>query len=238
MRIDPKGTQRFYSLTDLLTEQAKATALRCIAVQRTAAQALTAVGRQRDQALAAVSPEALDKILSAGTDVHGISAEPEISDVIAFNTHQVDDAIDSEVIAEIRQQLDDEMTGILRAAFPGGNRMRTAVSGHFWYPRGSHMAWHTNNRAPGWRAYLTHSSEPGRSFFRYRDPSSGEIVTSLDNEWDLRVFRVDPAAPFWHAVYSDTDRFSFGYILFEKSPLRSLLGRIKVMVTGAARTVD
>ena len=94
------------------------------------------------------------------------------------------------------------------------------------------MGWHTNNKAPGWRAYLTHASEPGKSFFRYRDPGSGEIVTSMDKEWDLRIFNVDPNAPFWHAVYSDTDRFSFGYRIFERTFVSAVMHGARSFIAG------
>ena len=52
-----------------------------------------------------------------------------------------------------------------------------------------------------------------RSFFRYRRPDGGEIVTSLDTGWNVRLFEVNPARPLWHAVWSETDRFSFGYVV-------------------------
>ena len=53
---------------------------------------------------------------------------------------------------------------------------------------------------------------------------TGEIVTTMDSRWDLRIFRVDPAQSLWHAVYSETDRFSFGYAVFVKPIIRTVLG--------------
>ena len=85
------------------------------------------------------------------------------------------------------------------------------------------MGWHTNNRAPGWRVYLTYAEQPGKSFFRYRDPGTGHIVTSTDGGWDMRLFRVSPEAPLWHSVYTETHRFSFGYTLLETNPLRRIV---------------
>jgi hypothetical protein len=116
---------------------------------------------------------------------------------------------------------------MLRHLLGYGRNLEARRSGHFWYPSGSHMAWHTNNKAPGWRVYLTHTTEPGRSFFRYRDPMTGEIFTTMDNRWDLRIFRVDPAQSLWHAVYSETDRFSFGYAIIVKPFIRRAMGRAK-----------
>jgi hypothetical protein len=72
--------------------------------------------------------------------------------------------------------------------------------------------------------------EPGRSFFRYRDPETDRVVTARDDRWNVRVFRVGGEKPFWHAVYSNTHRFSFGYMLVRRSPsewLRRTLERVR-----------
>ena len=81
------------------------------------------------------------------------------------------------------------------------------------------MGWHTNNRAPGVRIYVTHAEEPGRSFFRYRDPDTDQVVTAPDDRWNVRAFRVGSEKPFWHAVYSETHRFSFGYMISGQASL-------------------
>ncbi len=57
------------------------------------------------------------------------------------------------------------------------------------------MGWHTNSRAPGVRIYVTHAEEPGRSFFRYRDPDTDRVVTAPDDRWNVRVFRVGGEKP-------------------------------------------
>lgn len=231
MIIDTRGEKPFYEIGDWLDEHLKKTAFDCIAAQRAAVAGYDEAKRSRDVARAAVLPGALDRILSAGTDIHGISADPGISNVVAFNTKNLQNSVDSESIAELRRRLDNDVAAMVQRAFRKGKRMHVACSGHFWYPPGSYMGWHTNNRAPGWRVYLTHAVEPGQSFFRYRDPRTGEIVTSMDHDWDLRVFRVDPKAPLWHTVYSNTHRFSFGYIVIEKSLVRSFLGQAKSFMT-------
>ena len=78
------------------------------------------------------------------------------------------------------------------------------------------MGWHTNNDAPGWRFYITFTDEPGKSYFRYRDPETGTIHTSFDQEWDFRLFSIAPQRDFWHTIYSDSNRFSMGFIICEK----------------------
>jgi hypothetical protein len=90
--------------------------------------------------------------------------------------------------------------------------IRCHLSGAFVYPPGSFVNWHTNNNVPGHRLYMAHADENGKSFFRYQDPDTGEIVTDFDKPgWNFRHFLVDPRKPFWHCVYSDTTRFSLGY---------------------------
>ena len=90
--------------------------------------------------------------------------------------------------------------------------IRCHLSGAFVYPPGSFVNWHTNNDAPGHRLYMAHADEIGKSFFRYLDADTGEIITDFDKPgWNFRHFIVDPRKPFWHCVYSDTTRFSLGY---------------------------
>jgi len=86
---------------------------------------------------------------------------------------------------------------------------RLSGNGH-WYPPGGFLGWHTNEGRPGWRMYMSHADEAGQSFFRYRDPTTHEIITSYDSDWQLRVFRITKENPLWHCVWSNTNRFSMG----------------------------
>lgn len=89
---------------------------------------------------------------------------------------------------------------------------KVRVTGNFWYPPGGYMGWHTNGNDPGVRLYATWAKEGYKSFFRYA--TAGAIVTSYDAEgWNFRQFTVDRQRPFWHCVYSDTHRVSFGFNL-------------------------
>mgnify|MGYP003394236701 CR=1 FL=1 len=207
------------SLTDAATA--------CIDAQRRAAASARAAFQPNPGAEVEVSPERLAEILDAGGDIHGISSDRSISNVIPFNAKHLNDAVNSPEVAALRERVDAMVIDRLRDTFEEGSRLTATSSGHFWYPPGAYMAWHTNSGAPGWRIYLTHAAEPGRSFFRYRRPTDGEIVTSLDHAWDVRLFRIDPEVPLWHAVFSQTDRFSLGYLLRTKRPLRALVGKVK-----------
>ena len=241
MNIDIKSQTPFYHVPDCPDRSVKDLAKRCIAAQREAVSGSGVPTVSLDAAKAAVAPETLERIHSSGDDIHGIAEDEELSDVIVFNAAHVKSSVRDSHVAELRGQLDREMTSMLRHLLGHGWNLEARRSGHFWYPPGSHMAWHTNNKAPGLRVYLTFAKEPGRSFFRYRDPLTGEIITTMDSRWDLRLFRVDPAQPLWHAVYSETDRFSFGYTVIVKPYIRAALGRAKstlarslMSVTGSA----
>jgi hypothetical protein len=174
-----------------------------------------------------VSPERLEAMLARGEEVSGLASDPGITNVISFNLEYVADSVRNAELLALRQRADALVERKANETFAARGRIKVFCSGNFWYPPGSFMRWHTNNAAPGWRIYVTHAEEPGRSFFRYRDPDSGTIFTSPDREWHARAFPIDPGRPLWHAIRSDTHRFSFGYIVYRHRPLRALVGRIK-----------
>jgi hypothetical protein len=76
------------------------------------------------------------------------------------------------------------------------------------------MGWHTNSNNKGYRIYCTFAKESEKSFFRFRDPETEEIVTSWDKKgWNFRMFKIGEK-PIWHSVFSETDRISIGYSLY------------------------
>ena len=158
-----------------------------------------------------VSEEALNSILSSGDDISGIASIREISNCLVFNIDTVKNSLKRDSIHALRNQLDKVVAVKIKKLFRLGNVLSVTKSGHFLYPPGSFMSWHTNSKAPGWRLYINYVEEAGKSFFRYRNPETGEIVTSMDQKWNFRLFKIDPKKPFWHTVYSDTNRYSFGY---------------------------
>ena len=142
-----------------------------------------------------------------------VSVRPELSDLVAMNGDRLaGDEAETEltaaqraVAAAVEQELADR-------GWTSG-RGPWAPSGHLWYPAASVLGWHTNVRVPGWRAYLSWVAEAGQSFFRYRDPSDGRIVTSWDQGLDLRLFPITVTEPLWHCVWAGVERHSFGYRL-------------------------
>jgi len=161
----------------------------------------------------AVGEDALASILTSGRRVAGIATERDIATAIPFNVRNVPDVVRSRAVAARRRQLDRALTRALGALFADETPPVMFPAGHWWYPPGSHLGWHTNERFPGWRLYLSHAEQPGASFFRYRDPHSAAIVTSPDDAWNVRLFEVSPERPLWHAVASDTHRHSIGWIV-------------------------
>lgn len=172
-----------------------------------------------------VSEEALRAHLAANTDVHGIATDREISNVIVFNAGAVPDSLPHERITQLRRDVDAGVRQKLAETFDSRLGFTIIASGHFWYPPGAYMGWHTNSRAPGWRLYLSHAETERRSFLRYRDPDSGEVVTAWDGPWNARLFRIRKEKPLWHAVWSDTNRFSLGYVV-QPATVRSKLRRL------------
>lgn len=169
--------------------------------------------RPNPNAEAEVSETALDTLLTQGRQVSDIRSDSHISNCLVFHTTNLPGSVVDDHVRALRRRIDEVVIGVLQNAFGGAERVHVENSGHFWYPPGGYMSWHTNLRKPGWRMYLTNAQSPGMSFFRYREPKSGRIVTSMDHEWDCRLFQIRTDAPLWHAVYSQTDRFSFGYMV-------------------------
>ena len=204
--------------TSILAEDLRADARLCIAEQKSeAAGLLSSSFKPSPDALAEVSEEALVRLLDQGTDVHGISKQRSISNVIVFGAENIADSVRSATVDALRAKVDERMGKLVKSVFRGSPGLVVGSSGHFWYPPGSYMSWHTNSGVPGWRVYINYAEEEGKSFFRYRDPSTSKIVTLMDKEWNIRIFRITSASPLWHAVYSNTNRFSLGYIIYKES---------------------
>lgn len=109
--------------------------------------------------------------------------------------------------------ISDKLYPFIENLFPG---YRPMVSGHFYYPKGGYMSWHTNSDKPQKHVYITYVDEPNKSFFR--SSVDGKVTTDWDTEnLNVRVFDVVDTAPYyWHCVYSDCNRYSFGFRLFKK----------------------
>jgi len=220
-----------------LPEPLRALALACFAAQRAAVAGGPAA---LDEARACAGPTAeqatseteLARLLASGQTVAGVVTQREVATAIPFNARHTRDAVRSRDVAAHRRRLDAALARWVPALFAGEMRPLLFAAGQWWYPPGTYFGWHTNHGYPGWRLYLSHAEEPGRSCFRYRDPASGAVVTSPDGRWDVRFFEVSAERLFWHAIASDTHRFSVGWVVRPwslreagRAAVKNMLGR-------------
>jgi hypothetical protein len=89
--------------------------------------------------------------------------------------------------------------------------------GMFWQPNPGYMGWHTNLDSIGLRLYVAIVTESDKSFFRYKNPITKEIITSYDKAGvNFRLFLIDKTMPLWHCVLTNTDRISLGFRIVKK----------------------
>ena len=89
---------------------------------------------------------------------------------------------------------------------------RILVTGFFHYPKNGYMGWHTNSDGAGRRTYLSYADEDNKSFFRYLDNNTGEIVTKWEKKgWNENTFEIPSTDLYWHCVGSKCNRVSLGF---------------------------
>jgi hypothetical protein len=226
-----EATPPFLELPWLAQEaEVRAAVRRCIGLMRRAAEGrldgrqATADGEHH------ALPEALEPLLTSGRDVHGIAEDRHISDVIVFNAPKIADALHDAELEKARRAL----TLLLRRRMPeivaSAEQLRLSDSGLLLYPPGSHMGWHTNAKRPGLRLMLTwiepEGDEPVNSYFRYRDPQTGEIVTARDSGLNARLLNIRTVPPVWHAIYTNAWRFTLATFIAPDYARGSLLRRV------------
>lgn len=217
----------FHQLTEWEQDPALKEAVQdCVRAQQIAAeQAVRTKFIPNPQAAFDVSPQALTALLRVRRDVNGIRTDRHISNVVVFNDTRYENTVVSEEVAHCRRAVDRLVDTKVRALFTEERDLLVYSSGFFLYPPGGYMGWHTNSEAPGWRLYISWVEEPGKSFFRYRNPDTSEMVTSWDTGLNIRLFRVTKERLLWHAIYSETNRFSLGYTA-KRRPKDSIAERV------------
>lgn len=84
------------------------------------------------------------------------------------------------------------------------------TTGHFLYPITGYMSWHTNSDTIGKRVYVTYVDQVNKSGFKYFNGT--EIVNSVDtDEITVRAFDIEKENTLSHSVYSNCNRYSFGF---------------------------
>jgi len=224
MKIDLNSNGLYDLSCDVIPEKLKEKVLNCIHQQKLAACQQSKQFQGQKNVLEQVSHEALLSLIDENIDVHGIATDRSISNVICFGANNIGDSVHNSTVEALRKEVDAELAACLRDIFQQSIETNLVPSGHFWYPKASFMGWHTNSRSPGWRIYINYTEDEGKSFFRYRNQNN-EIITLNDKKWNLRVFRITENQPLWHCVYSNTNRFSLGYMLKVK-PSQSLIKKL------------
>ncbi len=97
----------------------------------------------------------------------------------------------------------------------GEEEGNNSVGGYFYYPQGGCREWHTNKDDwIGWRGYFIYCPKgEDQSSLNVIDPGTNEMHRFGDRSGILRLFRVTRNPVLWHAVTSDTDRYSLGFRL-------------------------
>jgi len=108
--------------------------------------------------------------------------------------------------------LNNKFIHLLQEIYPTYNIIN---SGLFYYPPTGYMGWHTNSEKPCKRVYIVYSD--GKSFFRYKD-AQDNIVTDWDKKGvDIKEFDIPEDDKLWHCIYSEGNRVSIGFRLYDTS---------------------
>jgi len=96
-------------------------------------------------------------------------------------------------------------------------QVKVIATGHYWYPYGGYCGWHSNSNDNGERIYLVWAQEADKSFLRYQDPDSKEIITNWDQQgWQFNRFQIPVTPLLWHCVGSYTNRVSLGFKVLDE----------------------
>ena len=118
------------------------------------------------------------------------------------------DIAESRHLGKFQPELNRRLIRFLIPLYP---KSSIVPSGNFLYPPGGYMGWHTNSDFPCKRLYITYVKEINKSGFKYLDENN-IIVDDVDEQHiTIREFDISSSEHLWHCVYSDTDRYSFGF---------------------------
>ena len=167
-------------------------------------QRLVNLSKELDNVITTYKP--LGKIVGAP------DPEPKLSeqDLLETIKNKQDVLIAPNVHMYYMEHLKDEtkLKQVAQALFP--NSELISISGRFHYAPKGYMGWHTNSNMEGWRVYASRAEEDKKSFFRYF--KNNRVHTEWESKgWNFRAFQVIKGQPYWHCVYTDCDRYSFGF---------------------------
>lgn len=101
--------------------------------------------------------------------------------------------------------------------------------GCFYYPQGAFKEWHTNANQPGWRGYCVSIDQAEKSSFIYIEPKTRKVVELTDKNMHVNMFKVpeNTNMQIWHAVKSDCNRVSLGFLLNNQDKVENLIKKYK-----------
>lgn len=118
------------------------------------------------------------------------------------------DIAESRYLGKFQQDLNRRLIRFLIPLYP---KSSIVPSGNFLYPPGGYMGWHTNSDFPCKRVYITFAEQINKSGFKYLDKTN-KVVDDVDEQHiTIREFDISSSEHLWHCVYSNTNRYSFGF---------------------------
>ncbi len=168
---------------------------------------------------------ALDKVISdykpPGRQVGEPNDNPKLSEADLLDIRKKGDVVVApDVFTYWLEHYDPKAVRRWAAGlFP--NSELISVSGSFHYPKKykdestgkeymGYMGWHSNSNMHGWRVYASYVDEDDKSFFRYAQ--GNKVITEWEKKgWNFRAFKVEKTHLYWHCVYTEVDRYSFGF---------------------------
>lgn len=195
------------------------------------------------------------KLMDFEISVGSQSPAPQFDDIIPYSDEYLKRALDfeSEEFKELefnfprhtkgicQQQavhdfVDVELTQKMNTY---GNRVATSIGAErnalfMIYPPGGYIGWHHNANAPGYNVLFT-QNDKDQGWFKYRDSSTGDIVTMQDPiGWSCKVgyypTREDVNGStddlFWHTAHNDSWRRTIAFVVPEKGMWLAMIDMI------------
>ena len=101
---------------------------------------------------------------------------------------------------------------------------------HVYYPKNGFMGWHNNWNAHGYNILLSYTKHGG-GFFKYRDPTSHDVVEMLDpGGWSAKVGYYgrgrEPDKVYYHCAGTHEPRLTLGFVIPNIDMWRSMIEEI------------
>jgi hypothetical protein len=88
-------------------------------------------------------------------------------------------------------------------------------AGDFYYPPNGFRSWHTNKYdLESWFAFFVDVDQPKKSFFKFIDPETNELITHWDEPKTINIFKIKKLDLFWHCIgTTEGNRWSQGFTI-------------------------